>query len=60
MAKLALVGLAFFLISRKVSWHDEVQLRDGKVLDESYEGNDILITAIVPNTLRHRFESFIA
>ena len=34
--------------------------RDGKVLSEEYEGNDILVTAIVPNTLRHRFESFAA
>lgn len=32
--------------------------RDGKVLSEDYEGNDILITAIVPHTLTHRFEGF--
>lgn len=32
LLKLALVGLAFFLISRKVSWQDEVILNDGTKL----------------------------
>ncbi len=32
--------------------------RDGRVLSEDYEGNDILLTAIVPNALRHHFVEF--
>lgn len=32
--------------------------REAKVLSEDYDGNDILITAIVSHTLRHRFEEF--
>jgi len=33
--------------------------RDGKVVGEDYEGNDILITAIVPHPIRHKFEPFL-
>ncbi len=32
--------------------------RDGKILTEGYEGNDILLTAIVPKPLLHLFEPF--
>lgn len=32
--------------------------REAKVLSEDYDGNDILITAIVSHTLRHRVEEF--
>ncbi|MCB1066329.1 MAG: GTPase HflX [Verrucomicrobiae bacterium] len=32
--------------------------REGKILSEDYEGNDILITAIVPNTYRHQYVEF--
>lgn len=32
--------------------------RDGKVLSEEYEGNDVLISAIVPKPVRHQFEKF--
>jgi GTP-binding protein HflX len=33
--------------------------REGKVLSTEYEGNDILITAIVPHPLRHHFDDFV-
>lgn len=32
--------------------------RDGKILDQNYEGNDILLTAIVPRDQLHHFEGF--
>ncbi len=32
---------------------------EGKIVNEDYEGNDILITAIVPHPLRHKFEPFL-
>lgn len=32
--------------------------RDGKILDQNYEGNDILLTAIVPHDQLHHFEEF--
>jgi len=34
--------------------------REGKVLSTEYEDNDIVVTAIIPHPLRHRFEAFIA
>ncbi|HRD64303.1 MAG TPA: GTPase HflX [Nocardioides sp.] len=33
--------------------------REGKVVTQDYEGNDILLTSIVPHALRHRFEPFV-
>lgn len=41
--------------------HDLISLlhREAKILSTDYEGNDVLLTAIVPHTLRHRFESFV-
>ncbi len=32
--------------------------REGKILEQDYEGNDILLTAIVPRAQLHHFESF--
>ena len=32
--------------------------REGKILDQDYEGNDILLTAIVPQVQLHHFEGF--
>lgn len=32
--------------------------REASILDQDYEGNDILLTAVVPNLIRHRFETF--
>jgi len=32
--------------------------REGKILKEEYEGNDVLLTAIVPNALRYQFTPF--
>lgn len=32
--------------------------RDGKVLSEAYEGNDVLLSAIVPKQVRHQFEAY--
>lgn len=32
--------------------------RDGKILDQEYEGNDILLTAMVPRAQLHHFEEF--
>lgn len=32
--------------------------RDAKILETNYEGNDVLLTAIVPHTIRHHFEDF--
>lgn len=34
--------------------------REGKVVSQDYEGNDVLLTAIVPHPLRHMFEEFLA
>ena len=33
--------------------------RDAKIVSHEYEGNDILITAIVPHALRYHFEAFL-
>ncbi len=33
--------------------------REAKILAQDYEGNDVLLTAIVPHPLRHRFEEFL-
>ena len=32
--------------------------REGKILSEKYEGNDILISAVIPHPVRHRYETF--
>ena len=32
--------------------------RDGKVVSEAYEGNDVLLSAIVPKPVRHLFETY--
>ncbi len=32
--------------------------REGKLVHHEYEGNDILVTAIIPHALRHHFEPF--
>lgn len=32
--------------------------REGKILKEEYDGNDVLLTAIVPNALRYQFTPF--
>ncbi len=32
--------------------------REGKLVNHEYEGNDILVTAIIPHALRHHFEPF--
>ncbi|MFK5923681.1 MAG: GTPase HflX [Verrucomicrobiota bacterium] len=32
--------------------------RDGKILEQDYEGNDILLTAMVPRAQLHHFEGF--
>jgi GTP-binding protein HflX len=34
--------------------------REAKVVSQEYEGNDILLTAIVPHLLRHKFEEFLS
>lgn len=34
--------------------------REGKVLSTDYDGNDILMSTIVPHPLRHHFEAYIA
>lgn len=34
--------------------------REAKVLKTEYEGNDVLVTGIVPHTIRHLFEEFAA
>lgn len=33
--------------------------REAKILTQEYEGNDILLTAIVPHPMRHRFEAYL-
>ncbi len=33
--------------------------REGKILSEDYEGNDVLLTAIVGNTMKHLFNDFL-
>lgn len=33
--------------------------REGKVVNQDYEGNDIVLTAIIPHLLRHHFEDFV-
>ncbi len=40
--------------------HDLVALlhREGKIVSEEYEGNDVLLTAIIPHVMRHLFEAF--
>lgn len=39
--------------------HDLVALlhREGKIVSEEYEGNDVLLTAIIPHAMRHLFEA---
>jgi GTPase len=32
--------------------------REGKIVNHDYEGNDILMTAVIPHALRHHFEAF--
>ncbi len=34
--------------------------REGKIIGESYEGNDVLLTAVIPNQHCHLFEDFVA
>ncbi len=34
--------------------------REGKILSTDYEGNDILLLAIVPHLIRHTFEPYLA
>lgn len=33
--------------------------REGKILSTDYEGNDVLITAVVANAMRHQYEEFV-
>jgi len=33
--------------------------REGKIVNQDYDGNDIVLTAIIPHALRHHFESFV-
>jgi GTPase len=33
--------------------------RDGKIVKQDYEGNDIVLTAVIPHALRHYFEAFV-
>ncbi len=33
--------------------------REGKIVQETYEGNDVIVGALVPHPLRHKFEPFI-
>lgn len=33
--------------------------REGKVIATDYEGNDVLLTAVVPHLLRHHFEPYL-
>lgn len=33
--------------------------REGKIVNHDYDGNDIVLTAIIPHALRHHFEAFI-
>jgi GTP-binding protein HflX len=32
--------------------------RDAKILSTDYEGNDVLLTSIVPHSLRHKVKEF--
>lgn len=32
--------------------------REGKILKQEYEGNDVILNAVVPNTIRHQFDGF--
>lgn len=32
--------------------------REGKMVNHDYEGNDIVLTAVIPHALRHHFEAF--
>ncbi|MDF1814916.1 MAG: GTPase HflX [Verrucomicrobiales bacterium] len=32
--------------------------REANILDQNYEGNDVLLTAIVPHIIKHRFDDF--
>ena len=34
--------------------------REAKVVNQDYEGNDVLLSAIVPHAMRHLFEEFIS
>jgi GTP-binding protein HflX len=33
---------------------------EGKILSETYEGNDILISAVIPHPVRHRYETYVS
>lgn len=33
--------------------------REGKIVSEDYENNDILINAVIPHSLRHRYDDFM-
>lgn len=33
--------------------------REGKIVNQDYEDNDIVLTAIIPHALRHHFEAFV-
>jgi len=43
------------------SRHELVALlhREANILKQEYEGNDVLITAVVPHLIKHRFEGFV-
>ena len=32
--------------------------REGKIVNQDYENNDILINAVIPHSLRHRYAEF--
>ena len=32
--------------------------REANIVDQNYEGNDVLLTAIVPHIIKHRFDEF--
>jgi GTPase len=34
--------------------------REGKIVNHDYDGNDIVLTAIIPHSLRHHFEAYLA
>ena len=40
--------------------HDLVALlhREGKIVSEEYEGNDVVLTAIISHTMKHLFEAY--
>ncbi len=34
--------------------------REGKIVKQDYDGNDIVLTAIIPHLLRHHFDAFVS